>query len=148
MWSLERLLQSYGTALLTNDLQPNIGLFWYYFTEIFTHFRVFFLFVFQYHLFIYFIPLTWRLKSVIITRSPLLFVRFNVANQIGITLSWSIGLSLLPWPYSKPILVLQTFLCICPCYHSSCTSCAVSISNAFPICYLTACLIQSCIMAL
>jgi phosphatidylinositol glycan class U len=64
-WSAERVLQSYGTSVLTSDLQPNIGLFWYYFTEIFTHFRAFFLFVFQYHLFIYFIPLTWRLKYVL-----------------------------------------------------------------------------------
>jgi phosphatidylinositol glycan class U len=62
-WSAERVLQSYGTSVLTSDLQPNIGLFWYYFTEIFTHFRAFFLFVFQYHLFVYFIPLTWRLKE-------------------------------------------------------------------------------------
>jgi phosphatidylinositol glycan class U len=62
-WSAERVLQSYGTAVLASDLQPNIGLFWYYFTEMFTHFRAFFLFVFQYHLFVYFIPLTWRLKN-------------------------------------------------------------------------------------
>eukprot|EP00029_Vermamoeba_vermiformis_P001390 TRINITY_DN11562_c0_g1_i1.p1 TRINITY_DN11562_c0_g1~~TRINITY_DN11562_c0_g1_i1.p1 ORF type:complete len:426 (+),score=145.81 TRINITY_DN11562_c0_g1_i1:73-1350(+) len=62
-WSVTRVLQSYGTTMLASDLQPNIGLFWYYFTEIFTHFRAFFLFVFQYHLFIYFIPLTWRLKN-------------------------------------------------------------------------------------
>ena len=41
-----------------SDLTPNIGLFWYFFTEMFDHFRDFFLWVFQINYFIYIIPLT------------------------------------------------------------------------------------------
>jgi hypothetical protein len=32
------------------DLTPNVGLFWYFFMEIFDHFKSFFLFIFQYHI--------------------------------------------------------------------------------------------------
>ena len=45
------------------DLVPNLGLFWYFFTEMFDHFIVFFTFVFQFNAFIYSIPLTIRLKD-------------------------------------------------------------------------------------
>ncbi|XP_018026844.1 phosphatidylinositol glycan anchor biosynthesis class U protein [Hyalella azteca] len=38
---------TYGFILSAPDLTPNIGLFWYFFTEMFEHFRLFFLAVFQ-----------------------------------------------------------------------------------------------------
>ncbi|KYQ96817.1 GPI transamidase subunit PIG-U family protein [Tieghemostelium lacteum] len=53
----------YGFTFFVEDLTPNIGLFWYYFIEVFDHFRNFFLFIFQYHIFIYTIPLGFRLKG-------------------------------------------------------------------------------------
>eukprot|EP01121_Diplochlamys_sp_Union-15-3_P008120 TRINITY_DN2133_c0_g1_i2.p1 TRINITY_DN2133_c0_g1~~TRINITY_DN2133_c0_g1_i2.p1 ORF type:complete len:236 (+),score=1.23 TRINITY_DN2133_c0_g1_i2:97-804(+) len=60
--SWDYLMDSYGYTLTVSDLTPNIGLFWYFFTEVFLHFREFFLFIFQYHVFLYFIPLTMRLN--------------------------------------------------------------------------------------
>jgi len=39
------------------DLTPNVGLWWYFFTEMFDHFRPFFLMVFNVHLLIYVFPL-------------------------------------------------------------------------------------------
>lgn len=44
------------------DLKPNIGLFWYFFTEMFEHFRILFLFSFQMNATVlYLIPLTIKL---------------------------------------------------------------------------------------
>ncbi|XP_031562944.1 phosphatidylinositol glycan anchor biosynthesis class U protein-like [Actinia tenebrosa] len=54
---------TYGFILGVPDLTPNIGLFWYFFTEMFEHFRVFFLWVFQINAFFYCIPLTVRLRE-------------------------------------------------------------------------------------
>ena len=69
MQSWEFLGASYGTILLVTDLTPNIGLFWYFVIEVFDHFRALFLFVFQYHIVIYVIPLTIRLQYVLLFSS-------------------------------------------------------------------------------
>lgn len=50
------------TSLQVSDLTPNMGLFWYFFTEMFEHFRNFFLWVFQLNAFFYCIPLTIKLR--------------------------------------------------------------------------------------
>jgi len=52
----------YGFVVLVPDLVPNVGLFWYFFMEIFDHFKSFFLFIFQYHIAVYPIPLAVRLS--------------------------------------------------------------------------------------
>ncbi|CCJ29048.1 unnamed protein product [Pneumocystis jirovecii] len=49
--------------LLAPDLTPNVGLWWYFFTEIFDSFRLFFTSIFQLHLFIYLAPLCIRLRK-------------------------------------------------------------------------------------
>lgn len=49
-------------SLSVPDLTPNIGLFWYFFAEMFEHFRLFFLCVFQINVFFYTIPLCIKLK--------------------------------------------------------------------------------------
>jgi len=48
--------QSWGSVLTLPDLTPNPGLWWYFFTEMFDHFRPFFLMVFSAHLLIYVVP--------------------------------------------------------------------------------------------
>ncbi|KAF8787577.1 phosphatidylinositol glycan anchor biosynthesis class U protein-like [Argiope bruennichi] len=59
-----RYLEStFGCILSVPDLTPNIGLFWYFFTEMFEHFRVFFLCIFQLNVFVYTIPLAVRLRK-------------------------------------------------------------------------------------
>lgn len=51
-------------SLNHRDLQPNIGLFWYFFTEMFEHFRPLFLFSFQLNATIlYLVPLTIKLQK-------------------------------------------------------------------------------------
>lgn len=56
------------------DLTPNIGLFWYFFTEMFEHFRLFFLATFQINAFIYVLPLSIRLR-----RDPVLLASALIA---------------------------------------------------------------------
>ena len=60
--SWEFLRSTYGFLLAVSDLAPNVGIFWYFFTEVFDHFRTFFVFVFQIHAFIYVAPMTIRLR--------------------------------------------------------------------------------------
>ncbi|TFY80166.1 hypothetical protein EWM64_g3851, partial [Hericium alpestre] len=48
---------TWGAGFILPDLTPNPGLWWYFFTEMFDHFRPFFLMVFSVHLLIYVAPL-------------------------------------------------------------------------------------------
>lgn len=66
---------TYFFILKVRDLVPNMGLFWYFLTEMFDHFITFFIFVFQLNVFLYSIPLTLRLKD-----EPLV----NLIIQIGL----------------------------------------------------------------
>jgi len=53
----------YGVILSISDNTPNIGHYWYFFTEIFEHFRVFFLWVFQLHIIIFIVPSILKFKE-------------------------------------------------------------------------------------
>ncbi|MCO5598793.1 hypothetical protein L7F22_052892 [Adiantum nelumboides] len=55
--------RAYGTILFVPDLSPNIGLWWYFFIEIFDHFRDFFLLAFNVHVASYAIPLTIKYRQ-------------------------------------------------------------------------------------
>jgi len=46
--------------LAVPDLSPNVGLFWYFFIEMFDVFRTFFLVLLQAHVFVYALPVTWK----------------------------------------------------------------------------------------
>ncbi|UXI19311.1 metabotropic glutamate receptor 2 [Sarcoptes scabiei] len=61
--SLKFIDSVYVFRWTVSDLTPNIGVFWYFFSEIFDHFRSFFIWIFQINFFIYIIPLTMRLKE-------------------------------------------------------------------------------------
>ncbi|KAL4913421.1 GPI transamidase subunit PIG-U [Aspergillus aurantiobrunneus] len=69
---------TYGFQLLVPDLTPNIGLWWYFFIEIFDSFRDFFLGVFWLHLTAYAGSLTVRLR-----RQPL-FVAMSLLGVFAI----------------------------------------------------------------
>ncbi|KAF9566874.1 hypothetical protein EC968_003536 [Mortierella alpina] len=53
----------YGTILMVSDLTPNLGLFWYFFIEMFDQFRPFFILVFQIHVFIFAAPISIKLSG-------------------------------------------------------------------------------------
>ena len=61
--SWEFLSSTYGVQLLLPDLTPNVGLWWYFFIEMFDSFRNFFLGVFWLHLASYVGGLTTRLRT-------------------------------------------------------------------------------------
>ena len=52
-----------GFILAVPELTPNMGLFWYFFTEMFEHFRSFFVWTFQINCFVYVFPLAFKLKK-------------------------------------------------------------------------------------
>lgn len=51
-------------SLTLPDLTPNPGLWWYFFTEMFDHFRPFFLVIFSIHLLIYIFPVCIKFQWV------------------------------------------------------------------------------------
>lgn len=61
--SWEFLRSTYGVHLLLPDLTPNVGLWWYFFIEMFDSFREFFLGVFWLHLLGYVGGLCFRLRT-------------------------------------------------------------------------------------
>jgi GPI-anchor transamidase subunit U len=64
MGSWKFLDSTYGFIIHCRDLTPNIGLFWYFFTEMFDHFRDLFLYTFQLNTTIlYLLPLTFTFKD-------------------------------------------------------------------------------------
>lgn len=73
--SWEFIPSTYGVQLLLPDLTPNVGLWWYFFIEMFDSFRSFFLGVFWLHLSSYVVGLTIRLR-----RQPL----FVITTLLGI----------------------------------------------------------------
>ncbi|KAL6265200.1 phosphatidylinositol glycan anchor biosynthesis class U protein [Pogonomyrmex barbatus] len=65
-WSF--LWSTIGFILIVPDLRPNIGLYWYFFTEMFEHFRWLFIASFQINVgLLYIVPLALRLR-----RDPML----------------------------------------------------------------------------
>lgn len=94
--SWEFLSSTYGVHLLLPDLTPNIGLWWYFFIEMFDSFREFFLGVFWLHLGGYVGGLCIRLRSqplFIITSLLGLFAIFKPYPSISDT---SLYFALLP----------------------------------------------------
>ncbi|KAL8707788.1 MAG: hypothetical protein Q9220_007240 [cf. Caloplaca sp. 1 TL-2023] len=61
--SWEFLRSTYGVHLLLPDLTPNVGLWWYFFIEMFDSFREFFLGVFWLHLMGYVGGLSFRMRK-------------------------------------------------------------------------------------
>ncbi|KAH9515494.1 hypothetical protein Btru_011174 [Bulinus truncatus] len=61
--SLDFIYSTYGFILTVPDLTPNVGVFWYFFTEMFDHFRTFFVCVYQLNAVIYTVPLTVKFSK-------------------------------------------------------------------------------------
>ncbi|CAG8540101.1 9850_t:CDS:2, partial [Dentiscutata heterogama] len=84
--SWDFMQSTYGIILFLSDLTPNIGLFWYFFIEMFDQFRSFFLVVFQLHAFIFVVPISIKFRN-----HPL-FVVFLLSGIMAVFKSYpSIG---------------------------------------------------------
>jgi len=57
------LQNSSGEILMVRELTPNVGLWWYFFTELFDRFRLFFIVIFHAHIALYVGPLNIRFKN-------------------------------------------------------------------------------------
>ncbi|EDW37217.1 GL26132 [Drosophila persimilis] len=107
-----------GFIFYFRDLQPNIGLFWYFFTEMFEHFRTMFLITFQLNATVlYLVPLSLKLR-----KEPLLLATVLVALMAVFRAYPSLGdvgfyLALLPlwkrcWKYMAHGFVVFTFFLV------------------------------------
>ncbi|KAL1130048.1 hypothetical protein AAG570_012991 [Ranatra chinensis] len=82
-----KFIHSIYVAILTvPDLRPNIGLFWYFFTEMFEHFRVLFIFSFQLNAtLLYLAPLSLRFHSDPLLLATNMQQSFIIACSIVVT---------------------------------------------------------------
>ncbi len=110
--SWEFLSSTYGVQLLLPDLTPNVGLWWYFFIEMFDSFRAFFLGVFWLHLSSYVGGLTIRLRRqplFVITTLLGIFAVFKPYPSISDT---SLYLAMLPLYRHVFPLMRYTFLAL------------------------------------
>ncbi|KAH0437960.1 GPI transamidase subunit PIG-U [Colletotrichum camelliae] len=94
--SWEFLSSTYGAQLTLNDLTPNVGLWWYFFIEMFDSFRSFFLAVFWLHLSSYVLPLTIRIRSQPLVVLTLLLGVFAIFKPYPSIADTSLFLAMLP----------------------------------------------------
>ncbi|GAA5838104.1 hypothetical protein JCM5353_004498 [Sporobolomyces roseus] len=71
----------YGVILTIPDLTPNIGLAWYFFIEMFDHFRSFFLVVFALHPLVYVAPLTYFYRKDALFAITMLIASFTLLKS-------------------------------------------------------------------
>ena len=108
--SWEFLSSTYGVQLLLPDLTPNVGLWWYFFIEMFDSFREFFLGVFWLHLGGYTAGLCLRIRNqplFVITTMAGIFAIFKPYPNISDT---SLYLALLPLYRHTFPLMRYTFI--------------------------------------
>ncbi|VDK79195.1 unnamed protein product [Litomosoides sigmodontis] len=87
---------TYKFLLDVRDLTPNVGIFWYFFIEVFDHFRPFFLWVFQINILVYLVPLSLTLRSNAFLLLHLLMILISVFASYPSMADSLIYLSLLP----------------------------------------------------
>ncbi|KAH8594591.1 GPI transamidase-like protein component PIG-U [Bisporella sp. PMI_857] len=94
--SWEFIASTYGVQLLLPDLTPNVGLWWYFFIEMFDSFRNFFLGVFWLHLSSYVGGLTIRLRAQPLFVLTMVFGVFAIFKPYPSISDASLFLSMLP----------------------------------------------------
>ena len=103
----------YGFILTVPELTPNMGIFWYFFTEMFDHFRLFFICTFQLNLVLYVAPLSIKfpkeplLLSAIIIGLTAVFKSYPGLGDVGFFLA------LLPLFSNLLLFMKQIFIIIC-----------------------------------
>ncbi|KAH8806844.1 GPI transamidase subunit PIG-U [Flagelloscypha sp. PMI_526] len=87
------LPQTWGMNLTLSDLTPNPGLWWYFFTEMFDHFRPFFLMAFSIHLLMYIAPICIKFQydplyaTFILTGIASTFSAYPTLSNTGLFIS-------------------------------------------------------------
>ncbi|CAH1102033.1 unnamed protein product [Psylliodes chrysocephalus] len=108
----------YGCILTIPDLQPNVGLFWYFFTEMFEHFRELFIYAFQINTTIlYLIPVSLKFRkhpfllTVAVNFIITIFKSYPSVGDVGFVLSLMPSFSHL-FPFSQQGFLVGTMLVI------------------------------------
>ncbi|CAH1141184.1 unnamed protein product [Phyllotreta striolata] len=108
----------YGCILTVPDLQPNIGLFWYFFTEMFEHFRELFIYAFQINnTILYLVPISLRFRkhpfllTVAINFIITIFKSYPSVGDVGFVLSVVPSFPHL-FPFSQQGFLVGTMLII------------------------------------
>lgn len=94
--SWQFLARTYGIQLTLSDLTPNVGLWWYFFIEMFDSFRAFFLAVFWLHLASYTGGLSIRLRNQPLVVLTLLLGIFSIFKPYPSISDASLFLAMLP----------------------------------------------------
>ena len=100
-----------------DDLTPNMGLWWYFFAEIFGHFRAFFLFVFHVQPALLLLPLTMRMRShalSLVLATCILVALFKVWALFGLCrCPLAVALTFGPaWLFHSHTHAPQTWACV------------------------------------
>ncbi|KAE8233155.1 hypothetical protein CF326_g1811 [Tilletia indica] len=119
--------ESWGSIVLLTDLTPNIGMWWYFITEMFDHFRDFFLLTLNVHVLSYVAPFTIKFREdplFAITALAGIFAVFQSYPTVGDAgLFWGL-MSLHPtiFPYLRHPLVTTLLLTyatlLLPIFHT------------------------------
>ncbi|KAF7559382.1 hypothetical protein G7046_g4783 [Stylonectria norvegica] len=94
--SWEFLSRTYGIQLTLTDLTPNVGLWWYFFIEMFDSFRAFFLGVFWLHLAAYPAALSIRIRTQPLVVLTILLGTFSIFKPYPSIADASLFLALIP----------------------------------------------------
>ncbi|KAJ1959251.1 hypothetical protein IWQ62_004688 [Dispira parvispora] len=94
--SPQLLSSTYGVIFTVTDLTPNLGVFWYFFIEMFDHFRAFFLIAFQLHTFIFAVPISIRFRHQPLFASILLLGIITLFKSYPSVSDMVLYLALLP----------------------------------------------------
>ncbi|KAF4451207.1 phosphatidylinositol glycan, class U [Fusarium austroafricanum] len=94
--SWEFLARTYGIQLTLSDLTPNVGLWWYFFIEMFDSFRAFFLGVFWLHLAAYPAALSIRMRPQPLAVLTILLGIFSIFKPYPSLADASLFLAVVP----------------------------------------------------
>ena len=108
--SWEFLSSTYGVQLTLSDLTPNVGLWWYFFVEMFDSFRSFFLAVFWLHLSSYVGGFTIRIRTQPLVAITLLLGVLAIFKPYPSIADTSLFLAMLPLYRHIFPLMRYTFL--------------------------------------
>jgi phosphatidylinositol glycan class U len=108
--SWEFLASTYGVQLTLSDLTPNVGLWWYFFVEMFDSFRSFFLAVFWLHLSSYVGALCVRLRPQPLMVLTLVLGVFAIFKPYPSIADTSLFLAMVPMYRHLFPLMRYTFL--------------------------------------
>ncbi|KAG4074147.1 hypothetical protein HA402_014352 [Bradysia odoriphaga] len=105
---------TFGFIFYHTDLQPNIGLFWYFFTEMFEHFRTLFLYTFQMNATVlYLFPLTIKLHKKPLLLATILMALITIFRSYPCIGDVAFYMALFPLWKSSARFMANNFIVFC-----------------------------------